>query len=59
MGAKNFKQHRKDKREFVYSLKEFEEAKTHEAFMECCSKRISLQGKDAWLYENVLGKENS
>lgn len=37
--------HRKDKREFVYSLKEFEEAKTHEDLWNAAQKELIVNGK--------------
>jgi deoxyribodipyrimidine photo-lyase len=38
-------QHRKDKREFVYSLEEFEEAKTHEDLWNAAQKELIITGK--------------
>ncbi len=37
--------HRKDKREFIYSLKEFEEAKTHEDLWNAAQKELVFKGK--------------
>ncbi len=38
-------QHRKDKREFVYSLEEFEKAKTHEDLWNAAQKELIVTGK--------------
>jgi len=38
-------EHRKDKREFVYSLEEFEEAKTHEDLWNAAQKELLATGK--------------
>lgn len=38
-------QHRKDKREFVYSIHEFEEAKTHEDLWNAAQKELTISGK--------------
>ena len=38
-------QHRKDKREFVYSIEEFEEAKTHEDLWNAAQKELIITGK--------------
>ena len=38
-------QHRKDKREFVYSIKEFEQASTHEDLWNAAQKELIINGK--------------
>jgi len=38
-------QHRKDKREFVYSINEFEEANTHEDLWNAAQKELLISGK--------------
>jgi deoxyribodipyrimidine photo-lyase len=38
-------EHRKDEREFVYSLKEFEQAKTHEDLWNAAQRELLLTGK--------------
>ncbi len=42
---KTLNDHRNDKREFIYSLKEFEEAKTHEELWNAAQKELTLKGK--------------
>jgi deoxyribodipyrimidine photo-lyase len=42
---KTLDDHRKDEREFVYSLKEFEEAKTHEDLWNAAQKELVTRGK--------------
>ncbi len=42
---KTLNEHRNDKREYVYSLKEFEEAKTHESLWNAAQKELVFKGK--------------
>ncbi|UCH66215.1 MAG: deoxyribodipyrimidine photo-lyase [Ignavibacterium sp.] len=42
---KTLNDHRKDKREFIYSLKEFEEAKTHEDLWNAAQNELVTSGK--------------
>jgi deoxyribodipyrimidine photo-lyase len=42
---KTLNDHRKDKREFIYSLKEFEEAKTHEDLWNAAQSELITTGK--------------
>jgi deoxyribodipyrimidine photo-lyase len=42
---KTLNEHRKDKREFIYSLKQFEEAKTHEDLWNAAQKQLIKSGK--------------
>ena len=37
--------HRRDKREYIYSLKEFEEAKTHDPYWNAAQKEMVITGK--------------
>jgi deoxyribodipyrimidine photo-lyase len=42
---KTLNEHRKDKREFLYSLKEFEDAKTHEDLWNAAQMELKTKGK--------------
>jgi len=47
------------KREFTYSLEEFESAVTHDRLWNAAQMEMVKNRQGVRLYENVLGKENS
>ena len=55
---KTLKAHQKDKRHYLYTLKNLKTAKTHDPYWNAAQKEMVIKGKDAWVYEDVLGKED-
>lgn len=50
--------HQNDAKEYIYSLEELENAKTHDEFWNK-AQRDGYYRKNAWIYEDVLGKKNN
>ncbi|GIZ02372.1 DNA photolyase [Caerostris extrusa] len=53
---KTLKDHSKDKREYIYTKDQFENAETHDLLLECSTASNGKRRQDAWVSSECIGQ---